>query len=126
MKNAAKTPKLYIVVAVLVVIGFFIPFGIYGITMIPSLNTTAFPFLYLVWLFLFLYVLIGFLVSDIQIARWRHKTKEWDTKLPQEVKDKAWKIRYPFYLAAIILLVVCLFFEVWHLFAGAYPLPGCA
>ncbi len=124
MKKAAKNYKLYIIAAALVVGGFGIPFGIYWITMIPSLNTDAFPFLYLLWIIMVVYVLLGFLISDIQIARWRHKEKEWDTKLPQEVKDKAWKIRYPFYLAAAVMLLICLFFEIWALIAGSYPLPG--
>ncbi len=126
MKKAATSLKLNIIAIVLVVGGFGIPFGIYWITMIPSLNTSAFPFLYLLWVIALVYILLGFLISDIQIARWRKKEKEWDTKLPQEVKDKAWSIRYPFYLAGVVILLICIFFDVWALIAGSYPLAGMA
>lgn len=123
MNKALRSPKLYVIAAILTFLGIAIPFGIYGITLIPALNADLFPYQYLLPVFPFLYLLIGFAVSDVQIARWRHKNSEYDTKLPQDVKDKAWSIRFPFYLAAAVLLSIFLFFEIWFWISGNYPFP---
>ena len=123
MKKAFRSPALYFIGLGLIVVGLGIPFGIYLITLIPSLNADPFPYPYLLPVFPFLYLLIGFAVSDVQIARWRRKNAEYDTKLPQDVKDKAWQIRFPFYFAAAILLVVFLTFEIWYFVSGSYPFP---
>jgi len=123
MKKAFRNIKLYILGLVLGALGVGIPLGIYGITVIPALNANPFPYPFLMAAIAFLYLLLGFTISDIQIARWRHKTSEYDTKLPQEMKDKAWSIRFPFYLAAAVVLSVFLFFEIWYWFSGGYPLP---
>ena len=123
MIKVFKNIKLYILGIVLGILGVGIPLGIYGITVIPSLNATPFPYPYLMAAFAFLYLLLGFTISDVQIARWRHKTSEYDTKLPQDVKDNAWSIRFPFYLAAAIVLTAFLFFEIWFRISGGYPLP---
>ena len=123
MKKAFRSPKLYIIGVILVIVGLAIPFVIYGITLSPALNANIFPYPYLLPVFPFLYLLIGFAVSDIQVARWRRKSAEYDTKLPEEVKDKAWQIRFPFYFAAAVLLIVFLFFEIWFFASGSYPFP---
>ena len=123
MKNAAKSIKLNILGAILGILGVGIPLGIYGITCIPALNASPFPYIYLIFIFAFLYLLIGFVVSDIQIARWRRKTSEYDSKLPEEVKNKAWSIRYPFYLGFVIVFLVALVFEIIYWVSGGYPLP---
>lgn len=123
MTKAFRNIKLYILGLVLGLLGVGIPLGIYGITVIPSLNATPFPYPFLMAAFAFLYLLLGFTISDVQIARWRHKESEYDTKLPQEVKDKAWSIRFPFYLAAAIVLTAFLFLEIWFWISGSYPLP---
>ena len=124
MKKALRTPKLYIIAAILIFLGLLIPFGIFGITMIPAVNADPFPYPYLLPVFPFVYLLLGFSISDVQIARWRRKNAEYDTKLPQEVKDNAWQIRLPFYLSALVLFLVFIFFEFWYLFAHAYPFIG--
>lgn len=124
MKKAFRTPKLYFIGLALTFVGLLIPFGIFGITMIPSLNADPFPYPYLLPVFPFLYLLLGFAISDVQIARWRRENKEYDTKLPQDVKDKAWTIRFPFYFAAAILLLVFLFFEMWFFVAHEFPFIG--
>ena len=123
MEKAFRNVKLYVIGVILAVVGVGIPLGIYGITMIPSLNAEPFPYMYLFAALDFLYILLGFAISDVQIARWRRKTANYDTKLPQDVKDKAWSVRFPFYLAALILLVVILFFEIWFWVTKQYPLP---
>ena len=124
MKKALRTPKLYLIGAILIFIGLLIPFGIFGITMIPAVNADPFPYPYLLPVFPFLYLLLGFAISDVQIARWRRKNAEYDTKLPQEVVDKAWTIRFPFYFSALVLFLVFIFFEIWFFVAHAYPFIG--
>ena len=123
MKKAAKSLKLNIIGAVIGLFGIGIPLGIYGITCIPSLNATPFPYIYLMFALAFLSLLLGFVVSDVQNARWRHKNSEYDTKLPEEIVDKAWSIRYPFYLGFVIIFSACMFFEIWFWISGEYPLP---
>lgn len=124
MKKALRTPKLYVIAAILTFVGVLIPFGILGITLIPALNADPFPYPYLLPVFPFLYVLLGFAISDVQIARWRRKNGEYDTKVPEEIIDNAWQIRLPFYLSAAILFLVFIFFEVWFFVAHAYPFIG--
>ena len=123
MKKALKTPKYYFIGLALATIGLAVPFGVYGITMIPSLNANPFPYMYLLYVFFLVYILLGFVISDIQVARWRKKTANYDNKLPDEVKDKAWAIRFPFYFAAVILAHVILVFEIIYFATGAYPFP---
>ena len=123
MKKAAKSIKLNILGGGLGLFGIALPLGIYGITCIPSLNATPFPYIYLMFIFAFLYLLIGFVVSDIQLARWRRKNAEYDSKLPEEVKDKAWSIRYPLYLGFAIVILCALVFEIIYWITGGYPLP---
>ena len=123
MKNAAKSVKLNILGVVLGLFGVGLPIGIYGITCIPSLNASPFPYIYLMFIFAFLYLLIGFVVSDIQIARWRRKNSQYDSVLPDEVKNKAWAIRYPLYLAFAIVFLTCLGFEICYWITKDYPFP---
>ncbi len=123
MKNAAKSLKLNILAVVMAILGVGVPLGIYGITCIPSLNADPFPYVYLMFALAFLLLLIGFVIPDIQNARWRHKNSNYDGKLPEEVVNKAWSIRYPFFLAFAIIFTVCLFFEIWFWVSGNYPLP---
>ena len=106
---------------ILIIIGVGIPFGIFGISLIPALNADPFPYPYLLPVFPVLYLLLGFAISDIQIARWRRKNAEYDTKLPEDVKDKAWQIRFPFYFAALVLFLVFISFEIYYFIANAYP-----
>ena len=123
MKKALKCVKLNILGIALGLVGVGIPLLVYGISVIPSLNANPFPYPYLEWPICFLYVLLGFVISDVQIARYRHKDKNWGDKLPEEIKNKAWSIRYPFYLAAVIVFIFCLFCEIFYLITGSYPFP---
>ena len=123
MKKAFRTPSLYFIGTGMVVLGLALPFGIYGITCIPSLNLNPFPYPYLLWAFIAVYFLLGFVIADIIVVRHRRKTKNYDGVVEQEVKDKAWSIRFPFFFASAVLLTVGLFFEAWALIAGTYPLP---
>jgi len=107
----------------MILVGLGVPFGIYGITCIPSLNLDPFPYPWLLWAITAIYFLLGFIIADIQVARHRRKTKNFDGKIEEDVRDKAWSIRFPFFFASAVLLTVGSVFEIWAFVAGSYPLP---
>lgn len=123
MRKALHDLKLYFIGLGLAVVGLGVPFGIYGITLIPALNASPFPYTYLMWAFLVLYLFIGFTIADIRNARYRKKSQNYDGELPEEQKEKAWSIRFPFYFAVVIMFVICMFFEIWFWVSGNYPFP---
>ena len=116
MKSVFKTPKYYIIGGVLAFVGLAIPFGIYGITIIPALNATPFAYIYLLWAIMAVYFLLGFVIADIRIARHRRKTQNYDGKLDDETRMKAWAIRFPFYFASAVMFTVALFIieKIWE------------
>lgn len=73
------------------------------------------------WIFAFIYVLIGFVWGDVIIARYRKQNQEWDTKLPENIKKEAWKFRLYFYIPALLIFIAALFFDIFHMIAGFYP-----
>ena len=123
MKNAFKKTYLYFIGLGLGIIGIGIPLGIYVITCIPSLNANPFPYIYLHLIFLLVYLFLGWTIADIQNARWRHKNSDFESKLPEEQREKAWSIRIPFFLGALIILLFVLVFEIIYWITGGYPMP---
>lgn len=123
MKNAFKKVHLYFIGSGLGIFGIILPLAIYWITCIPSLNANPFPYIYLHLVFVLVYLFLGWTISDIQNARWRHKNSDFDSKLPDEQREKAWSIRIPFYLAAIVVLLFVFVFEIIYWITGGYPFP---
>lgn len=78
-----------------------------GIGFIPyfALNDASkWPKEYIFYVFLFagcVILLVGFVIQDLYRARCRHKTKNWNNPLPEEVVEKAWKIMCPALLAGL-------------------------
>ncbi len=121
MKKFFKDIKLIIVSLVLTLVGLGLSFGLFFISRIPDLNMLTIQYIILLWIFAFVYLLIGFVWGDVIIARWRKANQEWDTKLPEDIKDKAWKARLYFYIPAVIIFVVAIFFDIFKMIAGFYP-----
>lgn len=121
MKKFFKDIKLIIVSLVLTLVGLGLSFGLFFISQIPNLNMLTIQYIILLWIFAFVYLLIGFVWGDVIIARWRKANQEWDTKLPEDIKDKAWKARLYFYIPAVIIFVVAIVFDVFKMIAGFYP-----
>lgn len=121
MKNAFKNKKVIIIALILFVIGLAISFGVFFITDNPKLNLQTIPYNYLLWIFGFVYVLIGFIWGDLRGASWRHKNKEWDTNFPEEVKTNIWKTRLTFYLPGVSLILTGVIFDIIFMASGAYP-----
>ena len=48
---------------------------------------------------------VGFIWQDIYRAKTRHKTKNWNDKLPDQVLESAWTIFVPFIVGALIALI---------------------
>ena len=121
MKAALKYKRVYIIGLVLLILGLGTTFGVLGITLIPTLNVDTFYYPYLLWIFGVGYMLVGYLWCDILIAVWRKKTGEWDSPADPQVKEKGWVARWTFWLPGIVILIVCLVFEVIGLIMGHYP-----
>ena len=100
--------------------GVGVPFLILVITL--NIEDAA-PFQYplLLGAFAALYVLIGFVWGDLHVVSYRRKNKNWDGELPQEIKDSAWVRRMPFYLAALIVFLVFMVFEIIFWITKQYP-----
>lgn len=120
MKNALKNIRVWMFAAIFIFVGIGVPFLILIITL--NLDDAA-PFQYplLLGAFAALYVLVGFIWGDLHIVSYRRKNKEWDSPLPQEIKDSSWVRRAPFYLAAITIFVVFMVFEIIFWISGSYP-----
>lgn len=121
MRKFFKDIKLIIVSLVLTLVGLGLSFGLFFISQIPDLNMLTIQYIILLWIFAFVYLLIGFVWGDVIIARWRKANQEWDTKLPEDIKDKAWKTRLYFYIPAVIIFVVAIVFDIFKMIAGFYP-----
>jgi hypothetical protein len=121
MKNALKNKKVIIIASILLVIGLAIPFGLFFISTIPTLNISLIPYNILLWVFGFVYILIGFVWGDIRVASWRRKNKEWDSELPDDIKEMSWKTRLCFYIPGIAILAVGIIFDIIYMITNSYP-----
>lgn len=124
MIQAFKNKRTYIIGAVLLFLAIAVPYGILGITLLPSLNTSPFEYEILIWVFFIMYILIGYVSFDLYRVRWRRKTKTWDGAVSEEISIKSWNIGLPFFLPAAILSLLIIFNEIFALVTGAYPLLG--
>ena len=120
MKNALKNWKIWMFTAIMSVVGVVLPFLILVITLnVP--DAPAFYYPALLGAFAAIYLLVGFIWGDLYVANWRRKNKNWDDKLPDEVREKAWTRHWPFYLAAVTVFLVFISFEIVFWVTGAYP-----
>lgn len=81
-------------------------------------NPNQYPTRFICYGFLFAGVVlfgVGFIWQDLFRGWQRHKIKDWDNELPQEIKDKAWSIFMPFFTSGIISLlagaIMCIFIK---------------
>lgn len=118
MKNSLKNYIVWLIAIALAVVSIGVPYLI----MIWS-RKSADPFIYpLLHLAIAgVYVLAGFISGDVIVISFRHKAKDWNNDLPIEVKQKAWNIRMPFYIAAALTFLVFLFSQAFYLIIGHYP-----
>ncbi len=120
MKNALKHFKVWLFTAIMSVVGIGVPFLVTFITSeIPNVPVVQYPVLHGV--FGAIYLLVGFIWGDLYVANWRRKTKNWDDKLPDDIKEKAWIRHWPFYLAAATVFLVFISFEIVFWITGGYP-----
>ena len=106
--------------AIMSVVGVGLPFLILVITLnVP--DAPAFYYPALLGAFAAIYLLVGFIWGDLYVANWRRKNKNWDDKLPDEVREKAWTRHWPFYLTAVTVFLVFISFEIVFWVTGAYP-----
>ena len=120
MKNALKKPRVWIITAILSVVGIGVPFLVLVITLNLE-NTRAFSYPLLLGLFSAVYLLIGFIWGDLYVVSYRRKEKNWDGQLPDDVKESAWSRRSPFYLASASVFLVFISFEIIYWISGGYP-----
>lgn len=120
MKKAFKNKRVYILGSILAVLGVGVPFLVLVITLnVESAQAFAYPAL--LGAFAAVYLLVGFVWGDLHTVLYRRKTKNWDDKVPEEIKTESWVRRWPFYLAAIIVFAVFMVFEIIFWITGSYP-----
>lgn len=120
-KESFKNKRLYVLTGILSVIGLGVPFIIYGISILSD-KMSAFEYPLLMWAFVFIYILIGWVTGNSVINKWRKKEADYDGVAPYEIKKKAWEYRMYFFLPALVILTVCLGLEIYALISGGYPL----
>lgn len=120
MKNALKSKRVYIIASILTVIGIGVPFLVLVITL--NIDDAA-PFQYpaLLGAFAAVFLLIGYVWGDLHTVAFRRKEKNWDGEVPENIKIESWKRRWPFFLAAIAVLVAFLVVEIIFWVTGHYP-----
>lgn len=120
MKKAFQNKRVYILGSILTVLGVGVPFLVLVITL--NLDTTsAFAYPALLGAFAAVYLLVGFVWGDLHTVNYRRKNKNWDDKVPEEIRVESWVRRWPFYLAAIIVFAVFMVFEIIFWITGSYP-----
>ena len=120
MKNALKKWKVWLFAIIMSVVGIGVPFLILVITLNID-NAAPFQYPILLGAFSAIYLLIGFIWGDLHVANYRRKNKNWDDKLPEEIKVSAWTRHWPFYLAAATVFLVFISFEICFWVMGHYP-----
>ncbi len=123
MKQALKDKKVYIIAIILAILG-YVPLIVGAICSIPSLNTSFETYPYVIWAFIAIYFLVGFVWQDLYKANIRRKTKNWDNRLDDNVITSGWKRGLPFYFAASAILVMGLVLECYNAITGFYPFLG--
>jgi hypothetical protein len=121
MKTAFKSVSSYIYGTILVLLG-LVPFVIAIIAYVsPSIDWTFefYPFVDLG--VVALYILVGFIASDVYIIVKKNKTKSWDVPLDEQSATILWKIRVPFIFACVVLGVLALVLEAIRIIGGNYP-----
>lgn len=76
-------------------------------TYVPN-SGVDWPFQFIGYCYFFSAVIcfgIGFIWQDIYRAHYRHKTKNWSDKLPDQILETAWTIFIPFIVGALIALI---------------------
>lgn len=117
MKTALKTWYLYVIGLSVAILTILIPFIIY----IAIHNLSVFARANLTYIYLFGAVVtfgICFIIQDLYRARIRHKTKNWNDKLPEQNLVVAWKIFWPGILCSSTLLLAGIISEVLRLIFG--------
>ena len=102
------------------VIGIGLPFLILVITLNID-DASPFQYPALLGAFAAVYLLIGYVWGDLHTVGYRRSEKNWDGELPEEIKIESWKRRWPFFLAALAVLVVFLIVEIIFWTTGHYP-----
>lgn len=121
LKKAFKNKKNYIFATILTFIG-FLPIIIEAILNIPALNSgNGETYVYATGLLAALYFMIGFIWADLYSANIRRKTKNWDGKLEEDVLIATWNRRIPWWIAAIITLVLLIVLSIIYAVTGHYP-----
>lgn len=119
MKYSLTKYWTYIFAIILSGIGIGVPFIVFGATASTG-NKFQYPLLMAV--FAATYLLVGFILGDIYIIRYRKKNDCWNDDLPKEIKDSSWLRRTPFYLSSLIIFLVFFVLQIIYWISGSYPL----
>lgn len=121
MKDALKSKKMYIIAAILTLLG-FIPFIVAICMYYFTVPFNPFEsYVYILMAIVATFLLLGYVLGDLHNANYRRKNKAWDDPLPDEVKASSWKRRLTFFIPAILLLLLVVILEIIFLVTGGYP-----
>ena len=112
MKTSLKNWKTYLVASILILVAAGVSFIQHFIIIYNFPSVNPWNYVFMLCAFGFIFILIGFIGGAIIIGKYRHKTKQWNEKLPQDKKDQAWKFRTPLFLAALVTLILALVLEI--------------
>ena len=118
MKNSLKNYIVWLISIGLSIVSIGVPYLVLVLTM-KSDRPFVYPLLHLA--IAGTYVLAGFISGDVIVISWRRKNNDWNNDLPPEVKQKAWNLRMPFYIAAALTFTVFLVNQAIFLIIGHYP-----
>ena len=120
MKNALKKKKVWLFAGILSFVAIGLPFLISVITLnIDNARPFQYPILH--GAFFAVYVLVGFIWSDLHTVAYRRKNKNWDGEVPEEIKTESLTRGLPFYLAALATFAVFMVFEIIFWVTKSYP-----
>lgn len=121
MKYAYTNWKLYIVSAALTVISFVAIILPHCLMKYVFDGASGYNYDYAIFGIAAALFLIGFVIADLYQANYRRKSKNWDGKLPGEIRNRAWSYRMPFFSTCGVLILFGLFLEIYRASVGVLP-----
>lgn len=118
MLEQLKKKNVIIFAIILILIPLAITVGQYCIisftTWFPSL--TALTVAGLLYFFAILEFLVGFVIGDFYVSKYRRASKNWANALPADKKAELWHKRSALWASAFVIFVIAFVFDMISLF----------
>lgn len=120
MKALFNEKKLLLILTIDILITVGLPFGLHGILLASGINNFLYPLLFAI--FGVINALLSYLCGDLILIFYKRKNHLVTTPIPEDVTNKARRIRYPFIIATVIDILIFAIFALIFSLTGHWPL----